>query len=220
MKTVRIDFVSDIACPWCAVGLASLEKALSNVGDDVNVEIYFQPFELNPHMPPGGQDVIEHLTEKYGTTVSQVKANQENIRKRAAEMGFQFHPEGRKWVYNTFNAHRLLHWAQHEHGLDEQRRLKKELLASYFTLAVNMDDLNHLINAVERAGLPIDRARLILESDEFATEVRNQQKKYTELGITSVPSIIFDNKYLIQGAQAPDMFASAVRDCAQESEGQ
>ena len=219
MKTVRIDFVSDIACPWCAVGLASLEKALDNTGNDVNVEIYFQPFELNPHMPPGGQDVIEHLTEKYGTTVSQVKANQENIRKRAAEMGFQFHPEGRKRVYNTFNAHRLLHWAQYELGLDAQRRLKKEFLATYFTLAVSMDDLNNVLDAVERAGLPVDRARAILESDEFVDEVRNQQKKYSELGITSVPSIIFDNKYLIQGAQAPDMFASALRDCAQESEG-
>jgi predicted DsbA family dithiol-disulfide isomerase len=84
LKTVHIDFVSDIACPWCAIGLASLEKALSVVGDEVNVEIHFQPFELNAHMPLGGQDVIEYLTEKYGTTVSQVKANQENIRKRAA----------------------------------------------------------------------------------------------------------------------------------------
>lgn len=220
MKTVRIDFVSDIACPWCAVGLASLEKALSQAGDDVTIEIHFQPFELNAHMPPGGQDVIEHLTEKYGTTVSQVKANQENIRKRAAEMGFMFHPEGRKRVYNTFHAHRLLHWAHAEEGLDAQHRLKKELLATYFTLAVSIDDPQNMLDAVERAGLPIERARAILASDEFTQEVRDQKKKYTDLGINSVPAIIFDNKYMIQGAQAPEMFASALRDCAQESDSQ
>jgi predicted DsbA family dithiol-disulfide isomerase len=218
LKTVHIDFVSDIACPWCAIGLASLEKALSVVGDEVNVEIHFQPFELNAHMPLGGQDVIEYLTEKYGTTVSQVKANQENIRKRAAEMGFLFHPEGRKRVYNTFHAHRLLHWALAEHGLEAQYKLKKELLATYFTLAVSVDDPKNLLDAVQRAGLSIERARAILESDEFAQAVRDQKKKYTELGINSVPAIILDNKYMIQGAQAPELFASAMRDCAQESE--
>jgi predicted DsbA family dithiol-disulfide isomerase len=217
LKTVRIDFVSDIACPWCAIGLASLEKALDDVGSEVNVEVYFQPFELNAHMPLGGQDVIEYLTEKYGSTVSQVKANQENIRKRAAEMGFLFHPEGRKRVYNTFHAHRLLRWAQAEHGLDAQYKLKKELFATYFTLAVSVDDPNNLLAAVERAGLPSERARAILESDEYAQAVKDQKKKYTELGINSVPAIILDNKYMIQGAQAPEMFASALRDCAQES---
>ncbi len=111
MKAVHIDFVSDIACPWCAVGLASLEQALKEVGREVSTELQFQPFELNPQMPPGGQDVFEHLTEKYGSTITQVKANQEKIYQRAAELGFPFHPEGRKRVYNTFNAHRLLHWA-------------------------------------------------------------------------------------------------------------
>ena len=168
-------------------------------------------------MPLGGQDVIEYLTEKYGSTVSQVKANQENIRKRAAEMGFLFHPEGRKRVYNTFHAHRLMHWAQAEHGLDAQYKLKKELLATYFTLAVSVDDPNNLLAAVERAGLPSERARAILESDEYSQAVKDQKKKYTELGINSVPAIILDNKYMIQGAQAPEMFASALRDCVQES---
>jgi predicted DsbA family dithiol-disulfide isomerase len=214
LKTVRIDFVSDIACPWCAVGLASLEQALKNLDGEVSVEIYFQPFELNPHMPPGGQDVFEHLTEKYGTTVSQVKANQNKIYQRAAELGFAFHPEGRKRVYNTFQAHRLLHWAQAEHPLEAQHRLKKELLNSYFTLAVDMDDHQNLLDAVARAGLSCERAKAILSGTEFTQEVNQQKQKYLQLGVNSVPSIIFDNKFIIQGAQAPEMFASAMRDCA------
>ncbi len=214
MKAVHIDFVSDIACPWCAVGLASLEQALKEVGSEVSTEIQFQPFELNPHMPPGGQDVFEHLTEKYGTTIAQVKANQEKIYQRAAELGFPFHPEGRKRVYNTFNAHRLLQWAMVEFGLDAQHRLKKELLKSYFTLAVDMDQHDQLLEAVERAQLPIERAREVLASGEFAKDVKDQEQKYHQLGVHSVPSIILNNKFIIQGAQSPELFVQALRDCA------
>jgi predicted DsbA family dithiol-disulfide isomerase len=165
-------------------------------------------------MPLGGQDVFEHLTEKYGTTITQVKANQEKIYQRAAELGFPFHPEGRKRVYNTFNAHRLLYWAMVEFDLDAQHRLKKELLKSYFTLAVDMDQHDQLLEAVERAQLPIERAREVLASEEFAKDVKDQEQKYHQLGVHSVPSIILNNKFIIQGAQSPELFAQALRDCA------
>ena len=122
MKSVRIDFVSDIACPWCAIGLTALEQAVDQVSDRVSVEIHTQPFELNPQMPPGGRDVFEYLSEKYGNPISQVKINQERIYQRAAEIGFTFHPEGRKRVYNTFNGHRLLHWAGEEFDAAAQLR--------------------------------------------------------------------------------------------------
>jgi predicted DsbA family dithiol-disulfide isomerase len=201
LKPVRIDFVSDIACPWCAVGLASLEQALNEVGTEVSAELQFQPFELNPQMPPGGQDVFEHLTEKYGTTITQVKANQEKIYQRAAQLGFPFHPEGRKRVYNTFNAHRLLHWAMVEFDLNAQHRLKKELH-------------DQLLEAVKRAQLPIERARDVLDSEEFVKDVKDQEQKYHQLGVNSVPSIILNNKFIIQGAQSPQYFAEALRDCA------
>lgn len=214
MKTVRIDFVSDIACPWCAIGLASLERAIETVGSEVNPEIQFHPFELNPQMPRGGQDVFEHLIEKYGITLRQVKANQEKIYERGRELGFEFHPEGRKRVYNTFDAHRLLHWATVEFDLAVQHRLKKELLKQYFTKAVDMDDHAHLLEAVQSAGLPKERAGAVLASDEFSQAVREQEKKYHQLGVHSVPSIILNNKFIIQGAQAPELFAEALRDCA------
>lgn len=213
-KPVKIDFVSDIACPWCAVGLGALEQALGKLGDEVQVELHFQPFELNPDMPTGGQDVIEHLTEKYGMAEEQVRKNQESIRERAAAVGVTFHPEGRKRVYNTFNCHRLLHWAGEEAGADAQRRLKKELLATYFTLAVSTDDPDNLIDAVRRAGLDTERARQILASHEFEAETRASEQKYLGLGIHSVPSLILNDKYLLQGAQPAEAFEQALRQLA------
>lgn len=214
---IKIDYVSDIACPWCAVGLGGLEIALKNIGAEIPVEIHFQPFELNPQMPPGGQEVFEHLTQKYGKTEAEVRVTQDNIKARAAAVGFPFHPEGRKHVYNTFDAHRLIYWAGLEHGPEAQHRLKRELLITYFTLAVNLDDKSNLIAAVERAALEAARAQAILDSHEFKAEVRAQQQKYTSMGIHSVPSIIINDQYLLQGAQPPEAFEQALRQIAAES---
>ena len=210
MNTVKIDFVSDIACPWCAVALGALEQALSELGDQVEVELHFQPFELNPQMPLGGQDVIEHLVEKYGVGPKQVRENQAQIRKRAAEVGFAFHPEGRKWVYNTFDCHRLLNWAGLEFGSAAQHRLKRELLGTYFTLAVNLDDPANVLDAVDRAGLDRLRAQEMLTSDEFKEAVREQEKFYLDAGIHSVPAVILNNRLLIQGAQPVEQFKAAI----------
>jgi predicted DsbA family dithiol-disulfide isomerase len=172
--------------------------------------MHFQPFELNPQMPMGGQDVIEHLVEKYGVGPKQVRENQAQIRKRAAEVGFPFHPEGRKWVYNTFDCHRLLHWAGLEFGSDAQHRLKRELLGTYFTLAVNLDDPANMLDAVDRAGLDRQRAAEVLASDEFKEAVREQQKFYLEAGIHSVPAVILNDRILIQGAQPVEQFKAAL----------
>jgi predicted DsbA family dithiol-disulfide isomerase len=206
---IKIDFVSDVACPWCAVGLGNLNQAMGELKDQTNFEVHFRPFELNPHMPLGGQDAIEHLTEKYGLSIEQVQANQANIRTKALEAGFAFHPEGRKRVYNTFDAHRLIHWAGQEYDLLKQAALKTELLNTYFCLAVSLDDQSNLLDAVTRAGLDIDRAKAILSSAEFAKEVREEEAVYTSKGISSVPSIILNDQYLLQGAQPPESFASA-----------
>jgi predicted DsbA family dithiol-disulfide isomerase len=207
--TIKIDYVSDIACPWCAVGLGNLNQAIAQLSDQVNFEVHFHPFELNPNMPLGGQDAIEHLTEKYGLTVEQVKSNQANIRTKALEAGFEFHPEGRKRVYNTFDAHRLLYWAGQEFGLEKQAVLKKELLNTYFCLAVNLDDQKNLLDAVTRSGLAKDRAQEVLKNNEFSKEVREEESTYTNAGISSVPSIILNDQHLLQGAQPPESFVNA-----------
>ena len=215
--TIKLDYVSDVACPWCAVGLGNLNQAMAELSDKVNFEVHFRPFELNPSMPVGGQDAIEHLTEKYGLTADQVKANQANIRAKALEAGFAFHPEGRKRVYNTYDCHRLLYWAAQEYDLQKQASLKMELLNTYFCLAVNLDDQENLLDAVMRAGLDKDRAHEILKSKEFSNEVREEESTYTGVGINSVPAIILDNQYLLQGAQPPQSFVNAFEQLIQKS---
>lgn len=207
--TITIDLVSDIACPWCAVGLGNLNQAMATLQDQVHFELRFRPFELNPQMPVGGQDAMEHLTEKYGSSIEQIKINQANIRTKALQAGFEFHPDGRKRVYNTFNAHRLLFWAAKEYGLQKQASLKKELLITYFCLAVNLDDEQNLLAAVERAQLDKERAQQVLASHEFAAEVREEKDRYTHAGIHSVPSFILNDQYLLQGAQPPEALIEA-----------
>ena len=211
---MKIDFVSDVACPWCAVGLASLQQALKNSADAVQATLHFQPFELNPDMPPGGEDVNEHLARKYGGTPEQFEANRAAIRQRGAAVGFEFNPAGRGRIYNTFNAHRLLHWAGQQ-GDNQQLALKRALLEAYHgrSEAVEQDDV--LLAAVKKAGLDEARAQEILASDEFAAEVRAAERHYQQAGISSVPAVIINDRHLISGGQPPEVFEQALRQLAQ-----
>jgi predicted DsbA family dithiol-disulfide isomerase len=217
MKPLRIDFVSDIACPWCAVGLASLEKAIDLVKDHATVELHFQPFELNPHMGSEGEDIVEHLTQKYQISPEQVAVNQQRIAQRGAEVGFQFNQAGRKRIYNTFDAHRLLHWAEEECGSQAQHKLKRSLLEAYFTQGENPSNHSVLLDAVERAGLDRTRASQVISSDEFRNEVRQSQQLYLSQGIQSVPAVIINQRYLVQGGQPVEVFEGALRQAVAEA---
>jgi predicted DsbA family dithiol-disulfide isomerase len=210
---LKIDFVSDVSCPWCAVGLGSLEAALRRLAPDVTAELHFQPFELNPQMPAEGQDTFEHLNQKYGSTREQQAQAREMIRQRGAEVGFEFSPEGRPRIYNTFNAHRLLHWAELESPA-KQAALKKLLLKAYFTDRQNPSDPEVLVRAAAEAGLDAARAREILSSDEFARETRERERMYTDAGIHSVPAIIINDHHLISGGQPVEVFERALRQIA------
>ena len=209
----KIDFVSDVSCPWCAIGLASLERALEKLDGEVKAELRFQPFELNPAMPPGGQDITEHLTQKYRTTPAQQQSARDMIRERGAAVGFDFRKEGRGRIYNTFNAHRLLHWAALEGG-DRQHALKKALLKTYFTDGRSPEDVQVLLDAAAEAGLDGKRAREILAGDEFASEVREAEQFFQSQGIHAVPVVIINDRHLIQGGQPPEMFEQALRQIA------
>jgi predicted DsbA family dithiol-disulfide isomerase len=205
---LRIEFVSDVACPWCAVGLWSLDRALEKLGDDVPVELHFEPFELNPSMPPEGEDAVEHLSRKYGAPPEQLAKNRAAIRERGAEVGFAFGERPRVW--NTFDAHRLLHWAGLEPG-EGQSKLKHALLEAYHSRAENPSDRNVLLQSVEKAGLDVERARAILDSGEYAAEVRARERHWQELGIHSVPAAIVAGRHLISGGQPPEVFEQALR---------
>ncbi|MFC5499164.1 DsbA family oxidoreductase [Caenimonas terrae] len=211
---LKIDFVSDVSCPWCAIGLASLEQALRNLDGDVQAELHFQPFELNPQMPPGGQDVTEHLTQKYGSTPQQQAGSREAIRQRGESVGFTFRPEGRGRIYNTFNAHRLLHWAELQDA-GRQHALKKALLRAYFTDGKSMEDKAVLVAAAAEAGLDAGEAGRILEGDDYASEVREREQFYLANGIHAVPAVIINERHLIQGGQPAEVFEQALRQIAQ-----
>jgi predicted DsbA family dithiol-disulfide isomerase len=210
---LKIDFVSDVACPWCAVGLASLEEALKRLDGEVQVQLHFQPFELNPQMGPEGEDIGEHLARKYGSTAEQQATNYEALRQRGAAVGFEFRKDGRRRVCNTFDAHRLLHWAG-EQDAERQHALKKALLRAYFTEGRNVSDPAVLLEAVQGAGLDAQRAREILDGDAFATEVRTQEQFWQQHGIHAVPSVVINDRHLIQGGQPPELFEQALRQIA------
>lgn len=207
-EKLRIDFVSDVACPWCVVGLRSLQQALANIGPDVQAEIHFQPFELNPNMAPEGENTTEHVTKKYGSSPERSAAARQAIKQAGENLGFTFNysPDSRIW--NTFDAHRLLHWAEQE---GRSLQLKHALFKSNFTDQRPANDPAALIDAVREAGLDTARAAEILESGEFTDEVRAIEAFWQQRGIHAVPSIIFNQHWMLQGAQPPEQFERAIR---------
>ena len=212
-QTLKIDFVSDVSCPWCAIGLAALEQAIGQLTNQVAVELHFQPFELNPQMPAGGQDIGEHLTQKYGSTPEQQAQIRATITQRGADVGFAFNPSGRGRIYNTFNAHRLLHWAGLE-SAPKQLALKKALLVACHGQSQAMESDEVLLTAAAQAGLDLPRAKAILASEEFATEVRQAEAFYSRQGVSSVPAVIINDRHLISGGQPVAVFEQALRQIA------
>ncbi|MEB0005649.1 MULTISPECIES: DsbA family oxidoreductase [unclassified Pseudomonas] len=210
---LKIDFVSDVSCPWCVIGLRALTQALEGLGDEVKAEIHFQPFELNPNMPAEGQDINEHIFEKYGSTPEQSRQNREVIRQRGAELGFTF-SQGDRRIYNTFDAHRLLHWAELE---GKQQALKEALFAAYFTDHANPSDHNVLAAVAERVGLDRQRAEAILASGEYAAEVRELEQLWVSRGVSSVPTIVFNDRYAVSGGQPVEAFTDAIRQIIAEA---
>jgi len=208
---LRIDFVSDVVCPWCAIGLASLETALRRLQGEIEADIHFQPFELNPNMPAEGMDVAENLKRKYGMDEAQLAQNRERIRQRGAELGFDFDFNARSRTWNTFDAHRLLHWAE---GEGRQAALKRALLVANFSEGRNVSDRDTLVAIAAGVGLDAGRARAILDSEEFAVEVRIAEQFFLRGGISGVPAIIIERKHLVSGGQPPEVFERALREIA------
>ena len=204
-----IAFVSDVACPWCAIGLASLERAIAHLGDEAHASIRVEPFELNPDMGPEGADLMTYITRKYGRTPEQVAQVQERIRANGAAVGFEFGP--RKHVWNTFDAHRLMHWAQLEgRGVE----LKRALLRAYHGEGRNPGAHDVLLEAAAAVGLDRDRAKAVLDSEEFAPEVREREDFWRRQGVNGVPFVVINGRYAVEGAQSPETFEQALRQIA------
>ena len=213
MERPRIDiaFVSDVACPWCAIGLASFEQALARLQDEVDVQLHFEPFELNPDMGPEGVETVPYLMRKYGRTAEQVRETQARIRERGAAVGFAFGE--RKHVWNTFDAHRMLHWAGLEgRGLE----LKRALLRAYHAEGRNPGAADVLVELAGMIGLDAARAKAIAEGDEFSAEVRERGRFWRDRGVNAVPTVVVGDRYVIEGAQPPEAFEQALRKIARD----
>lgn len=213
-RKMKIDFVSDVACPWCVIGLGGLERALENLKGEVEPEITFHPFELNPAMEKGGENMLEHVSKKYRIPADEARANRERIKARAASVGFAMNTSDDSRIYNTFDAHRLMAWAV---GSGKQQALKHQLFVVNFTNQTDPGDHDALVVAAEKAGLDPVEARSVLASDRYAQEVRADEQLWQSRGITGVPAVIVNDKWLISGGQPPEEFERQLRGIAQEA---
>lgn len=203
---LKIKFISDISCGWCAVGLHAVEEAIRNIGPDVAAEFDFRPFELNPDMPPGGENLTAHLRKKYGldAAVHYLSAT----RAQGAAVGFEFNHNKDSRIYNTFNAHRLLLWAS---VTGHQTELSHALFEAHFT--ENKDPGSHdvLLACVEAARLDVAEARQVLMSDAFGKEVRELEFDVQRMGIQAVPTMIINDQYVISGSRSVAAFEQFIR---------
>lgn len=227
-RPLKIDFVSDVVCPWCAVGLGGLTTALERLkAEGITAEIAFRPFELNPQMAAEGENITEHIGKKYSSTPDQSAQNRAMITERAAGVGFEMNMGEASRIWNTFDAHRLIHWAGAEFGaggpqgggLERQGRMKAALLKAHFTDNRPLNDPEALIAAAGEAGLDVDEARAVLTEGRFADEVRDEERLWQGRGISSVPAVVAENKWLISGGQPAEAFEQALRQMAAETAG-
>jgi len=209
--SISIDFISDVVCPWCALGATALEQAIENVADDISVQLTYKPFELNPNMPLEGEKAVEHLMRKYGRTAEDIAAGKAMQIARGEAIGFTFDLEKRSHFYNTFDAHRLLLWALQE---GRQVALKKILLRAYFSDGQNPSDRETLVRLAAEAGLDAAAAQAVLASGAFAEEVRELEAFYQQRGINSVPAMILNGRHLVSGSQSVEYYEQMLRQMA------
>ncbi|ROT99144.1 DsbA family oxidoreductase [Marinobacter sp. R17] len=213
MKTMRIDIVSDVACPWCAIGYARLEQAMKQLAGELDFTIEWHAFELNPDMTRDGEPILEHLSRKYGRSPEDMEANQAQMMTIAEALGLNFSGLQQRYSRNTFDAHRLLKWAR-EQG--RQTELKLAFFEAYFGRAENISDKGVLRACVEAVGLDSEMASQVLDSDEYGVAVRADEERYQQAGVTAVPAFIVNQRYLIAGAQEPDTLVNAFREIAED----
>jgi predicted DsbA family dithiol-disulfide isomerase len=210
-QPLRIDIVSDVVCPWCIIGYKQVERALTLIDTPIAAETYWHPFELNPNMAPEGEDTAEHIARKYGASPEQSRANRQRLTDIGAELGFAFnYGEGMR-IYNTFKAHKLLMLAGHEMGWQAQTTLKLALFKAYFQDRRDVSDEGVLLNIISEIGMDRDGAAACLASDAIAEVVRAEQSYWRDENITGVPAILFDQKFMVPGAQSAETFADVIR---------
>lgn len=213
MTTLQIDIVSDIACPWCAIGYARLEKAMEALKSELDFAIEWHAFELNPDPSADGEPILPALARKYGRSEDEMRESQAQMKTIAKDLGLNFEKLQERYTRNTFDAHRLVKWAGE---LGKQTAMKQACFDAYFGRAENISDANVLVRCAEDAGLDGDEAKAVLSSDQYADAVRQDEAKYQQAGVSAVPAFIINQTYLVSGAQEPDTLVQAFREIAEE----
>ena len=216
---LRIDIVSDVVCPWCIIGYKQVEAALAQRGDDLSIETWWHPFELNPDMPAEGENVAEHIARKYGSTSEQSKANRQRLKDIGESVGFEFSYGEDKRIYNTFKAHKLLTITANERGWKAQTELKLALFKAYFQEGRDVSDDAVLLDVAEAQGMDRDAAAKWIADKALTSAVRAEQRQWLEENITGVPAIIFDQKFMVPGAQSAETFANVIGKVLAKREG-
>jgi len=220
-RTLRIDIWSDVMCPWCLVGWGNLQKGLEQLEGEIEADIRWHAFELNPDMPPEGEESTAHIARKYGSTPEQSKAVQGRMREAAQGAGVSLDyegpdPEPQRWMWNTFDAHKLLTWAGEEHGPAKQTELKLALFKAHFNQRRKIADHAVLLDVADSVGLDRAAAQAALASEEIAHKTRAEERAAWDLNISGVPAMVVENKFMIPGAQPPEAYVTALRRVAEK----
>ncbi|PLS22506.1 DsbA family oxidoreductase [Neptunicoccus cionae] len=209
---LRIDIISDVMCPWCIIGYRQLAQALENAG--IDHEIHWHPFELNPEMPAEGQNMREHIVEKYGSTPEQSEQSRQQMTKLGADLGFTFNFAQDMRMHNTFNTHQLLHWAETQ---GRKHDLKMALFDAHFTHRRNLSDDGVLADVASEIGLDREEAVAVLADQRYASTVRELEQFWVQQGIRGVPAMVFNRKHLVTGAQGVENYTNVLRHLAGET---
>lgn len=212
MKRLKVDYISDIACPWCAIGLKGLVDAIGRLSDQIEVELHLQPFELNRNMAPEGENLNEHIATKYESTAAQIEENQKNLTALATEAGLRFNFDRDSRIWNTFDAHRLIYWAE---KAGNPLFLEQALFKANFEDQRNISDHEVLAEVAAEAGLNLERAKEILASETYLDDVDERMQLWLERGIRGVPAIIFNDRHIVEGGQSADTFEKVLRSIAE-----
>ena len=223
-RTLRIDIWSDVMCPWCYVGWGNLTKALATLEGEIEAEIHWHAFELNPDMPEQGEERTAHIARKYGRTIEQSKGVQGQMRQAAETAGVSLDYDGAEpapdaMMWNTFAAHKLLTWAGEMHGAERQTALKLALFRAHFNARRNIGDASVLLDIAQEQGFERSAAEAALDSAEYGHKVRAEERAAYDFNITGVPAMIVENKFMIPGAQSPEVYADSLRRVAEKTSG-
>ena len=220
-RKLSIDIWSDVMCPWCLVGWGNLSQALESLDGEIEADIRWHAFELNPDMPAEGEERTVHIARKYGRTIEQSKQVQGQMREAAEQAGVSLDYQGAEpapdaMMWNTFDAHKLLTWALEEHGAEEQTQLKLALFEAHFNRRRRIGERAVLLDVIEEVGLDREAASAALDSEEIARKTRVEERAAMEMNITGVPAMIVEGRFMIPGAQPPEAYVNALRRVAEK----